>query len=65
MVEQKVTFLVTVPTLGLEYYAMPAARNLDSLRSAIFCGEPMPMELVHLINRNLPKGVKVYNGYGE
>ena len=65
MVEQSVSFFITVPALGLEYYNMPAAKNLSSLRSAMFIGEPMPMELVHLINRNVPKGVRIYNTYGK
>ena len=65
MVEQSVSFFITVPALGLEYYNMPAAQNLTSLRSAMFIGEPMPMELVHLINRNVPKGVRIYNTYGK
>lgn len=54
-----------MPALGLEYYKMPAAAKCTSLRSAIFSGEAMPIELVDLIYRNVPKGVTVYNAYGR
>lgn len=64
MVEQSVSFFITVPALGLEYYSRPAVQNCTSLRSAMFIGEPMPMELVHLIHRNVPRGVRIYNTYG-
>ena len=63
--EHSVTFFNTVPSLGLEYYRCPAAKGCVALKSAIFSGEAMPMELVHLIHRNVPKGVRVYNAYGK
>jgi acyl-coenzyme A synthetase/AMP-(fatty) acid ligase len=54
-----------VPALGLEYYKCPAAQNCSSLKTACFSGEAMPLELVELIYRNVPKGVTVVNAYGE
>ena len=58
------TAQLAVPALGLEYYKSPAAAKCTSLRAAIFSGEAMPLELVELIYRNVPKGVTVYNAYG-
>jgi len=65
IVEHNVSFFNTVPALGLEYYSSPAIKGYKSLRNAIFSGEAMPMELVHLIHRNLAPGVRVVNAYGE
>jgi len=64
LVEHHVSFFMTVPALGLQYYSRPAIQQCHSLRSAMFIGEPMPMELVHLIHQNVPPGVRVYNTYG-
>lgn len=35
-----------------------------SLLPHCHAGEPLPLELVELIYRNVPKGVVVYNTYG-
>ena len=64
LVEHDISFFMTVPALGLQYYSRPAIKQCHSLRSAMFIGEPMPMELVHLIHQNVPQGVGVYNTYG-
>jgi non-ribosomal peptide synthetase component F len=65
LLNHSVTFFNTVPSLGLEYYRRPAVKDCVALKSAIFSGEAMPMELVHLIHRNVPTGVSVYNAYGK
>lgn len=49
MVEQGVTFLMAVPVLGREYFSAPQAVQCTSLRSLMFCGEPLPPELVTLV----------------
>jgi amino acid adenylation domain-containing protein len=59
-----VSFYNTVPALGLEYYKTEGAKRCTSLKSAIFSGEAMPIELVDLIYRNVPQGVQVVNAYG-
>jgi acyl-coenzyme A synthetase/AMP-(fatty) acid ligase len=54
-----------VPALGLEYYKCPAVQNCTSLKTALFMGEALPIELVELVYRNVPEGVTVVNAYGE
>ena len=51
VVESGVTFLLTVPVLGREYFASKHAAAASSLRTVIFCGEPLPKELVELVAR--------------
>ncbi len=64
LADWEVSFYNTVPALGLEYYKTEGAKRCTSLKSAIFSGEAMPIELVDLIYRNVPPGVKVVNAYG-
>ena len=51
VVQQGVTFLLTVPVLGREYFSSPDSSRCSQLRTVIFCGEPLPKELVELVAR--------------
>ena len=51
VVQQGVTFLLTVPVLGREYFSSPDGERCSQLRTVIFCGEPLPKELVDLVAR--------------
>ncbi|KAI3432787.1 hypothetical protein D9Q98_010372 [Chlorella vulgaris] len=64
LVDERITFFNTVPALGLEYYKCPAVQNCTSLKTALFMGEALPIELVELVYRNVPEGVTVVNAYG-
>ena len=62
--EHGVTFLYTVPTLGLEYYRSPAVGDCAALRHAAFSGERLPEELVALVAANTPARLPCTNIYG-
>ena len=51
VVEGGVTFLLTVPVLGREYFSSAWAARAGDLRTVIFCGEPLPKDLVELVAR--------------
>ena len=51
VVQQGVTFLLTVPVLGREYFSSPDGSRCAQLRTVIFCGEPLPKELVEMVAR--------------
>jgi non-ribosomal peptide synthetase component F len=51
VVEREVSFLLTVPVLGREYFSSPHAGQCSKLRTVIFCGEPLPKDLVELVHR--------------
>ena len=51
VVERGVTFLLTVPVLGREYFSSAWATRAGDLRTVIFCGEPLPKDLVELVAR--------------
>ena len=62
--EHGVTFLYTVPTLGLEYYRSAAVGGCAALRHAAFSGERLPEELVALVAANTPGKLRCTNIYG-
>lgn len=47
--DQDVSLFVTVPVLGLEYFKSHHAARCTKLRHVGFGGEPLPMDLVDLV----------------
>lgn len=58
VVEHRVSFLLTVPVLGREYFASSWAPKASSLRTVIFCGEPLPKDLVDLVSKVVRAGCR-------
>lgn len=48
-----VTFFFTVPVLGFEYFKSKHASRCTALRNMLFGGEPLPKELVNLVERTV------------
>jgi non-ribosomal peptide synthetase component F len=60
-----VSFLYTVPALGLLYYETEAAKRCTALKHAAFSGEALPPALVALVAASTPNKLPCTNVYGE
>jgi acyl-coenzyme A synthetase/AMP-(fatty) acid ligase len=55
---------MVVPVLGREYFSTPQTAEFKALRSLMFCGEPLPPELVNIVYNNTPMSLASHNAYG-